>query len=272
MISSFLMGRMGNNLFQIAAGLALAKKNNTNLYIPTHSWVPPNMVSCSYLNCFNLEDVNWVDNFNKVKQLLFTYSEYKFSYNEEFDSLPDNINLYGYYQSELYFKKYEECVRKNLSFTNNIIEKTKESLKTLDVNYTNATAIHVRRGDYLGLTDAHPLQNVNYYETALDKLSSDEVIVFSDDLEWCIRNFKSTHKRKYYFANMDQQTSICAMSMVSNLVIANSTFSWWGAWLNNNPNKIVYYPKKWFGSILPYENTSLEETIKDLPCREWIGI
>jgi hypothetical protein len=271
MISVFLMGRMGNNLFQIAAGLSLAKKHNTILYVPRYTWNPPNMVASSYLDCFELTDVNWVDRFINIKGFLLTYGEQKFSYNEEFEKLSDNNNLYGYYQSEKYFKSYEQHIRKNFKFKDEITNSTIEKLNKLNVDYKKATAIHVRRGDYVGLPDAYPLQDVEYYEKALNDMGSKDVIVFSDDIEWCKDNFKST-SINFSFADMNQQNTMCAMTMVSDLVIANSTFSWWGAWLNPNKNKRVYYPKKWFGTILPYKNSTLEETMKDLPCSNWIGL
>jgi len=272
MISVFLMGRMGNNLFQIAAGLSLAKKHNTILYIPRFTWNPPNMVESSYLECFELPDIHWVDRFINIKGFLLTYGEQKFSYNEEFESLSDNINLYGYYQSEKYFKPYEQCIRSNFKFKNKIINSTITKLNKLDVDYKKATAIHIRRGDYVGLPDAYPLQSVEYYQEALKNIGSKDVIVFSDDIAWCKNNFKSTSFTNFVFADMNQQHTLCAMTMVSDLVIANSTFSWWGAWLNENKNKRVYYPKKWFGEILPYKNSTHEETMKDLPCSEWIGL
>ena len=264
MISVTLMGRMGNNLFQIASGLCLAKKHNTVLHIPIPSW---NNTAYSYLNCFKMMDVHFGNPASMV------YKEQHFFYNELFDILPDNVHLYGYFQSEKYFKSYESLIRSNFEFNDTVVQSTKAKLDTYDIDYKEATAIHLRRTDYLTIQHAHPIPSLDYYKDGLKLMNAKNVIVSSDDIEWCRANIK-IEGINFIFSDMPQEETICAMTMVKNLVIANSTFSWWGAWLNKHPEKQVVYPKQWFGNTLPYRELDINHEVctKDIPCAGWIGL
>jgi hypothetical protein len=184
-----------------------------------------------------------------------------------YTEIPDypnrNILLYGYFQSEKYFKDYEDEVR-NLFMSYDV--ELSDEIKGLLEN-ENTCSIHVRRGDYLNSPNHHPTQSMNYYMKAIKKMPKDSVfLVFSDDIEWCKQNFPDVpEKFKFIEGNKDYE-DLYIMSHCKNNIICNSTFSWWGAWLNRNENKVVVAPGVWFGPALASHDT------KDLYCENWIKI
>ncbi len=163
-------------------------------------------------------------------------------------SKDNNYFLNGYWQSEKYFKDIEHIIREELAPSSQkqfeIIEKY-----SLDV-LNNAVSIHVRRTDYLHQQQNHPVQPIEYYNKALELLKDDYkyILVFSDDIEWCKQNFK--YDNIVFVEGNSNIDDIYIMSMVKHNIIANSSFSWWSAWLNSNPAKKVISPTNWFGSAL----------------------
>jgi hypothetical protein len=112
---------------------------------------------------------------------------------------------------------------------------------------SNYTSLHVRRVDYVQKAGFHPPCSIEYYEKALSMIEGN-VLVFSDDLDWCKETFLGD-RFTFISGNRDYQ-DLFLMSMCKNNIIANSTFSWWGAWLNTNLNKKVIAPSEWFGPHL----------------------
>jgi hypothetical protein len=138
------------------------------------------------------------------------------------------------------------------------------SKKYGDVLSLNTCSIHVRRGDYIGLQNFHPVQPVSYYEEAVKIVGDDKhFLIFSDDINWCKENFTFLKNKTFVLNNLDYE-DLYLMSMCKNNIISNSTFSWWGAWLNRNENKQVIIPSKWFGISYSHLNTN------DLYCEGWI--
>jgi hypothetical protein len=168
--------------------------------------------------------------------------------------IQDNTLYDGFFQSEKYFP--------NREFILNLFEPSQEIKKYLENKYgdvSKSTSLHVRRGDYTSQPTYHPPCTVKYYEKALTNFQGN-VLVFSDDIEWCKKTFIGD---RFIFVNgnLDYQ-ELFLMSMCENNIIANSSFSWWGAWLNTNPYKKVIAPSEWFGHSIP-ENT------KDLYPESW---
>lgn len=164
----------------------------------------------------------------------------------------DNTNYVGYFQSEKYFEREATL---NLFKPTDFISDTLP-LKTMK----GITSIHVRRGDFL-TDDILVKLGMGYYYKAMDLIGG-EFIVFSDDYPWCRKNFKDV----IFFEDLREPVNYMElfwMSMCENNIIANSTFSWWGSYLNKNPNKKVIAPKKWFSS--KYSET-------DIICSNWIMI
>ena len=106
---------------------------------------------------------------------------------------------------------------------------------------------------------------MSYYHKAIDIIKPENLLIFSDDINWCKESFKDYKNKIFYIDDNPDYIELWLMSMCKNNILANSTFSWWGAWLNNNNEKIVVAPTKWFGSAIKHE-------IKDLLLEEWIKI
>ncbi len=169
----------------------------------------------------------------------------------------------GFHQSEKYFIKYEKEIREFFKIPNEVKQFIDHKYKNL-FNGDKLTSIHVRRGDYLKLSHVHKVLPIEYYNEAINKLDSitDKFIVFSNDIEWCQTVFIGD---KYIFIDNEKDyIELYLMSLCNNHVIANSSFSWWGAWLNPDKNKTVIAPKDWFS----HNDLNTDDLIPD----SWIKI
>jgi hypothetical protein len=250
-------GRLGNQMFQYAASKSAALNCNTIFALPTESHELSNFfnLDCKFYSLN--QNINLI---NKMK----TYSETIFEYDSRFENISDNTSLEGYFQSEKYFKKYENIIRKDLTFKKEILDIVEPYISDLNKE-NNLVSVHIRRGDYVNLQQYHPLCTIEYYKNAMLKFTNHKFLIFSDDIQWCKNNFGNENNIIYSELNSHIQ-DMCGMSLCSHNIIANSSFSWWGAWLNDNPNKIVIAPQKWFGESYRDKNT------KDIYCDNWIKL
>lgn len=250
MISCKLAGGLGNYMFQIGAMYSLS--SNVGFDIQNTTQVHKNIKT--YLtNIFR--NVNF-----SVSGLQYQYDEPEFTYNK----LPneDNILFNGYFQSEKYLQREKVL---------NLYSIDEDSIKYIHSKYkdilTNSVSIHVRRGDYLNKQNKHPIQDIKYYNSAISHMTHfnncENFIIFSDDIKWCKNNFIGD---KFTFIEGEKDyIDLWLMSLCNHNIIANSSFSWWGAWLNQNPNKKVIAPINWFG---PEKKLNP----KDIYCKNWIKI
>lgn len=252
------MGGLGNYMFQIATAYSYSKKTNKNLIFNLSDvYVVHGSVESYRNNIFS----NLI--FDSLNQNSFgrKYNEPNFNFNE-IPNFEGSVYLNGYFQSEKYFKDYRHEILDLFDFGN----ETKEFInqKYGDVLNDKTCSLHVRRGDYLRLPDHHPIQPLDYYTQAISELDNDTTfLIFSDDIEWCKTHFSFIDKKfKFIEGNTDYQ-DLYLMSICKNNIICNSTFSWWGAWLNQNVNKQVIIPSNWFGPKLKNHNTN------DLYCDGW---
>jgi hypothetical protein len=163
-----------------------------------------------------------------------------------------NTILTGYYQSEKYFKHREEEVKKLFECPEEISASIQERFSNI-LKKDNTCSVHIRRGDYLKYKDYHNNLTENYYNTCFDIKKGSHFVFFSDDIEWCKKRFTGLDAT---FLNTESDViDFYLMSLMKDNIIANSSFSWWGAWLNNNKDKHVIAPKKWFGDKLTYIKT-----------------
>jgi hypothetical protein len=263
MITVRLMGGLGNQMFQYAVGLAVAKRNNTKVKIDL-SWFDEeeNAKADTYrpftLNCFRLSDSrkdvepNGLFSFlSRPKNIV----EESFRFNPKILRLKDNIRLSGYWQTEKYFLNIQDSVRENFTFASEPTGKNIECLKK--INKTNSISIHVRRGDYVTSASAnsfHGTKGLDYYYAAIkiinQKVAGPTFFVFSDDPVWCKENLRIEQETVYIDHNSPESgfEDMRLMSACKHHIIANSSFSWWGAWLNPNKEKLVIAPKAWFNS------------------------
>lgn len=170
-----------------------------------------------------------------------------------------NLLLFDYWLSEKYFADVEDDLRKAFQFKHSLEGETKEIAQRIESSHS--ISLHVRRGDYVALKDVENFMgktNLSYYERAVCYMNEHikrkgndipTVFVFSDDIDWCKQNLTLSLPTIYLersSAGPKASHHLQLMSLCRNNIIANSTFSWWGAWLNQNPEKIVVAPKRWF--------------------------
>lgn len=229
-------GWLGNQMFQYAATFAASRRIEVDCGFPENE---PNL-----FDIFNLS----ASRNNSPTALI--YQEPTFEYTPT--PKRDEITLFGYFQSEKYFEDFAEDIRKEFTF--------KESVDSIN---EGVVAVHVRRGDYTNLSGHHPLCTMNYYEEAMSMFSNHSFLVFSDDIDWCRKNIKGP--RVMYSEEKSAEKDLQLMVSCEHNIIANSSFSWWGAWLNDNPHKKVIAPKIWFGKDKPLET-------KDIYCNNWIKL
>lgn len=258
MISSKLMGGLGNQMFQIAAAHALALRNNTESGFDLSQCYTPaqgNKASKYRENIFkNINDVSI--NANYINNLIYDdldkiYKENSFSYNE----IPFIIDIYmiGYFQSEKYFLDYKNEILNLFSITDTTL--VNDYLYGFKFMNRPITAVHVRRGDYLNHPEFHPVLSIKYYQEAMKQIGDSSFIFISDDMEWVKNNFRGPN---IWYSNFtDEINDFKLLTLCDNNIIANSSFSWWGAYLNKNPNKKIIAPKKWFGPLGPQDTQDL---------------
>lgn len=181
-----------------------------------------------------------------------SYRERRFRYDPDLMDLPDNVYLEGYWQSERYFSDVGDTIRRELALKGAPGGKNRELADLIGA--VNSVALHVRRGDYV--TDpvtnaAHGTCGPDYYHAAVamlhQKFKDIEFFVFSDDPDWCRTGLRIPFPVHHVDHNGQQpQEDLRLMSLCRHHIIANSSFSWWGAWLSTSPDKNVIAPKRWF--------------------------
>lgn len=270
MIVVRLNGGLGNQLFQYATGRHLALLNNSELYLD-NTFLETQQAETNWkyeLAAFNIEskiaDEQILQNFRGSdfsttdrmltrivslgKNKKYKFEEYGFD--EAILELKGNYYLCGYFQSEKYFKSIAAQLRKDLIIKDDYLPKDTALIQK--INQRQSIAIHIRRGDYirnLSSMDAHGLCSKDYYTKSIDFLKNElgndiHFYIFTDDEEWIKRemtwNIEST-----LVTGKSIIEDFYLMSLCKHNIIANSTFSWWAAWLNNNPDKKIIIPKHW---------------------------
>jgi hypothetical protein len=260
-----LAGGLGNYMFQIACAYAYGLKYDKKPVFTTDD----SIVIHKHLNHYKnniLSQIDLVPNANIGAKT--NYQEQGFHYNE-IPAIDGSVYLNGYFQSDKYFKEYTNEIKNLFSYPQEIADKVINKMVDENIysSHINTCSIHVRRGDYLNSPNHHPVQNMNYYMKAIKQMPKDSVfLIFSDDIAWCKQNFPDLpEKFKFIEGNSDFE-DLLMMSRCKNNIICNSTFSWWAAWLNNNPDKKVIIPSQWFGPAYAQYNT------EDLYCEGWIKI
>lgn len=250
MIYTNLKGGLGNMLFQISATISIALDND-------NQWCFPNLKDhINYLNretTYN-ENLNYGSEYLKIFKNLNnctiignpTYIQYPFNYT----NIPFNqkeVIIDGFFQSEKYFKHNRKKILEVLDFSFIDTEKTLLKYNFMD---KKTTSIHVRRGDYLKYPNHHPTQPIEYYTNSIKYLENETelFVIFSDDILWCKENLKINNA--IYIEGEKDYNELYLMSLCKNNIISNSSFSWWGAWLNDNENKKVIGPNVWFGNAI----------------------
>lgn len=302
MIIVKMMGGLGNQMFQWALGRALSIKNSAEFKVDVYFLIDRQPKRNFTFRTFDLDIFKLVPEFATKDEIsnygLPKFGRYgaflkhmmqmwrrninpnsynyliqtKFEYDEQIDNAPVNSYLEGYFQTERYFKPYESIIRKDFEFKNELTDGALEMSKI--ISDKQSVAIHIRRGDYVTNPKAnktHGVMGKEYYDKAIElisnKIESPHFFIFSDDNDWCRENFAITDNMTIIEDDIKGhkfQYSLNLMSQCKHAIIANSSFSWWGAWLSDNPGKIVIGPKNWFRN--PELNT------QDIMPESWIRL
>ena len=260
-------GRLGNQMFQYASLRGIAHYNGF------HWCIPP-------------EDCNHKDNYGLFETFKMTHvkpenigfnealtvKENTHAFDQDLWICTDGINLDGYMQTEKYFQPIYDQILDDFEFKDDFLIPCKEIIS----QFNDPIFLHIRQSDNIGREQYHPILPLSYFEEALKQFPEDkECFVFTDDLEWCKnqsffdddRFLFNENNNRYTYQTIDgtgkmqntllPQVDLCLMSLCSGGIIANSSFSWWGAWLQNDRGKIVApNPEKWFGSAMAHLDTS----------------
>ncbi len=200
------------------------------------------------------------------------FRERGLEYHPEFESLGDNSYLHGYWQSEKYFRQIASLLRNELTRPEPVDEANREILKEIDS--VMAASLHIRRGDYVSnpkTLKVYGTCSLEYYAEAA-KHVADRVdtpptfFVFSDDPTWTRENLKLPFPMRFISHNSvaDPSLDLRLMSACKHHIIANSSFSWWGAWLNPSPDKIVVACRRWFADA--------SKNDRDLVPEDWVRL
>ncbi len=281
MIVVKLQGGLGNQMFQYAFGVALAEEYHDELAFELGYFKGPSArnLGLTYFNTIISEIPQ--DSYNRfytlknriLKKLnLYTLSRHITHFQNHFinyykiDHKKNKIILYvGYWQSPINFQKVSQLLRQHFMLKNSSI--SLDDINLVSQAYT--VSIHIRRGDYLTADNAKVHTNLSseYYIKAVEKMQQlapqSKYIVFSDDIEWVIDNFNiPVQWQPMSNQGYNEAEIMILMSKCSHQIIANSTFSWWAAWLNSNKHKVVIAPKNWFANGANDSDLILDTWIK----------
>jgi len=266
------LGRLGNQLFQFSSAVGISRKreyeasfpiencsrfiNNGPIDLKTGKMMD---VKCDLLDCFDIP----TSYFRSIEELRPSaiYQERDFKFNSEVLTLPPHTDLYGYFQDERYFKEDRDFLLSILKFKDEYESTAQEFISNIVTNYQKVS-LHIRRGDYTLYPNHHPVCSKEYYQSAMKKFSPDGVkfLVFSDDIEWCREEFKGD---QFIFVDSGSPYSdLRIMTLCDHHIIANSSYSWWGAWLNTKDEKRVIAPSSWFGP-------AIDKDASEIYCEGW---
>lgn len=271
MIVSKISGGLGNQMFQFAAGRRLAHHLGTNFKLDT-SWFDQFDNRQFSLGCFDIEveiatdvDLSRLRPFSKRLDKLLSkcpfhqsslVKERHYNFDPSVLNLKGDLYLDGYWQSYKYFQDISEIIGADFSLSRELSDATLETAK--EIESCESVSIHIRRGDYLTVKEnIEKYINLkrDYYSDCVSYIKSrvdnSVFFLFSDEVDWdCTEYFDfSRESIRICNAKRPDYEDLHLMRLCKHNIIANSSFSWWGAWLNKNPEKIVCAPKQWFTEI-----------------------
>lgn len=293
MIISQIIGGLGNQMFQYAVGRALSLKNGTTLKLDIsgfenyglHQGFELQRVFNCPFEIASKTDVRLVLDWQfpaivrrivsrKPFSSLFRkrfVAEPHFYYWPGINNLTEKDNyLSGYWQSEKYFCDVASQIRADFSFQLPMENTNTELVR--EISQVNAVSLHVRRGDYANnpkTAATHGLCSLDYYRAAIryvsERVQQPVFFVFSDDISWVKSNLQIDFPHQYVAHNhgAESYNDMRLMSLCQHHIIANSSFSWWGAWLNSSVDKIVIAPKRWFAN---------QTDVRDLLPQDWVKL
>ena len=258
------LGRLANQMFQYASLKGIARKHGYDFSIPPEEVFGQHdpLVKGDNLNIYNVFESIANNNIQLAKNQILTERMHEFD-KELFEECPDNVDLYGYFQSSKYFDHIRDEIKSDFTFTNEVQSVCDEMIESID-NGRKLIALHIRRTDYT-VNPNHPVQSLEYYEEALKHFDKNErIIVFSDDPDWCQQQKLFDNDDIMISEGNDADVDLCLMSKCNYHIIANSSFSWWGAWLADSEQIIA--PINWFA------NATASKSVKDMAFGSWMWL
>lgn len=271
MIKVKVIGGLGNQLFQYAVARSLAEKLGTTTTLDisvfkSYGLHPFRLDKFNCKACFSskssllqklLEKTIFKNSFCLLGMFGGNYFEKGLRFDEKLFSLKNETNLFGYFQTEKYFVNIRHKLLDELILIDELNEIEQEISNK--IKSKNSISIHIRRGDYISNQNAnntHGTCDSAYFKNALGYLKKEGALdensclfIFSDDIPWCRDNLNFGYKTTFVEGSREwPEVDLVLMSQCKHQIISNSTFSWWGAWLNSNETKIVIAPFKWFKS------------------------
>ncbi|TDB63467.1 alpha-1,2-fucosyltransferase [Arundinibacter roseus] len=292
MIVVKLQGGLGNQLFQYATAKAVAMVHQTevafdgqffatsslqNIHTPRQYEL--NNVGIAFRKPSLLDQISYemlantkiAGKFLRRLRSARIYAENKSNYTSEiFEKTTSNTYLKGFFQSERYFLSIRPILLREI-----LLDYSEAPTYAEQIMSTQAVSLHIRRGDYISLPAAaqfHGICSLDYYSNAIDyiqsKITNPHIYVFSDEIDWAKNKLKASVPLTFVdHANpVSAHTDLSLMHLCKHHILANSTYSWWGAWLNPSPKKIVIAPKIWFA------DHSAQEFTDDLLPASWIRL
>ena len=258
MISVKLMGGLGNQMFQYAFAKNLSLICNVELELDlsflNRRDLGQNFTYRNYdLDVFNIHESTTLKekNYNKIEEPYFHFSIDFYNYIKNTLRSGKSILLEGYWQSPKYFRESENAIRESFQFADKITEDINFLELIKKIKNSNSVMVNIRRTDYLN-NDFHGVMGSEYVNSAKEiikaKVNDPKYFIFSDDINWCEDNLKDEFSEiiNHKFSGFKFSKYLQLMILCNHFIIPNSTFAWWSAYLNDNHNKCVVAPKKWF--------------------------
>lgn len=273
MIITKLIGGLGNQMFQYATGRRLGYKLGVELKLDISAFDEYRLRGYD-LGAFNIQEniatAQEVQKLTQRKKSLFNrlvrrvlrrepklptsyVKEKHFHFDPCILNASDGVYLDGYWQSEKYFIDIDQIIREDFTLKKEQVGKDKEIGG--NISSCESVSLHIRRGDFVSnarTSTIHGTCNLNYYYRCVEEITKNvknpHFFIFTDDTGWVSKNVKLSYPATVIDHNGRKKSyeDLMLMSLCSHNIIANSSFSWWGAWLNRNPNKMVFAPLRWF--------------------------
>lgn len=286
MIIVQIKGGLGNQMFQYAAARQLSVKHGVPLKLDTLSFLQSETGDHTK-RCFELDKFK-IDAQIAQKQEIDTLKKKSFSnfirqtyirerlfgiFARNLKSAGNNCYLNGYWQNEKYFKEIDDIIRREFVFIEELNDDYITGIRE-QITQSEAVSVHFRRGDYVAdkkINQTHGVCSMEYYQKAVEKIAQNVFnpvfFVFSDDIGWAKSHFRTRFPMVFVEKSDETQHSdFRLMSLCKHNIIANSSYSWWAAWLNTNNKKTVIAPQQWFS------NKRKQRQAKHITPKEWMRI
>jgi hypothetical protein len=279
-------GRLANQMFQYASLRGIASKHGYEWCIPPRDIETHHMAEYLLMDGFELPHLKQ-KNIGYIPQEWKTYDEPSHDFDVNlFENCPDNINIDGYRQSPKYFSHIENEIREDFTFKEEILKPCKDFIDQFN---DNVISLHVRRGDATGRPEQYPVASIEWYEKMLKKYFPNDVpvIVLTDQLDW-VKEQKLFQQDRFFISEQREYSKyqvyngrgklenslspwidLCLISLCNGSIFPNSTFGWWGSWLQKNKKYDVVYQFPYFGKYF-YEMDECYKELKDFYPQEWI--